>query len=230
MRLSKVFINLFIVLLCCQVFAQTPNSKQIINDTKDAIVLISVKHRENGEFSPAGTGWLYKDGNHIATAAHVVSDTKDNKLVVSYSVKVTFTDGEEENADTVLSKFTDIAILTIKAKKERKPLVLADKNPELCDFLIGSGHALGKSTITIFVGIVSGESENFGYDGFPYLVDAMQTNAIICPGHSGSAALNNKGEVIGLIVAESYQFPSRNYFIPKDIVEKELKLLLPDKT
>ncbi len=177
-----------------------------------------------------GSGFIFqKDGDKyfILTNNHVVSNA--DKIIVKLS------DGTVISGDDVkvvgTDKKTDIAILSIKTKKNLPVLKLGDSDKiRVGDWAIAVGNPFGlEGTVTVGVISAKGRSGIPLPDG-PVYENFIQTDAAINPGNSGGPLLNIKGEVIGIntaITSPSGAFAGVGFAIPintaKFVIQQILK-------
>jgi S1-C subfamily serine protease len=150
----------------------------------------------------SGSGSIVLDGSYILTNQHVAGDGECN-LNVWLTDSTTEAPTKEVSAEIVISDSArDLAVLRMIddlgnafSDSSRSPLTLATSIPKLGDKLTILGYpGLGGSTITLTSGDYSGldSSEEF---------DFLKTTANMNPGVSGGAALNARGEIVGIPTA-----------------------------
>jgi S1-C subfamily serine protease len=226
MGFNKITCSLALfILLLTSGFSQ--EYKSAITKTSKVIVRILTKKKEKDNFVFSGTGWVFQNSNEIVTAKHVVEgDMEKGKVVPNFATEVIFDDNETIICDDIrLSSNTDIAIMILGEHKHQGYLMLSNKNVELGDPVTGIGFGLGFLKPLAFTGIISGEVRAITYSGTKTTVNLWGMNAQICPGHSGSPVVDLNGDIIGLAVAASCKYPSLNWFVPKDDIAKEVKIL-----
>lgn len=137
-----------------------------------------------------GTGFVFHDSRHVATALHVVDLGRD--------VRVEFPDGKTMDADVVaIDEAHDLAMLELSEPTDAPPLqprfnvsvgspILAIGNPygDLARF---SNELEGLLNFSVSQGIVSAKSDSF-----------IQTDAVLSPGNSGGPMLTCDGRVVGV--------------------------------
>lgn len=170
--------------------------KEAINSVYESTVYIEVSS-DRGVIS-SGSGFVYKedeDYGYILTNYHVIEGGK--KFIV------TFTDGNEEEAELVNGdEYYDIAVLKLDADKIKEVSAIGDSSTlELGDTVFTVGAPLGKDYMgTITKGIVSGVNRmvSVSLTSGSYLMEVIQTDASINSGNSGGPICNIKGEVVGI--------------------------------
>ncbi len=158
--------------------------EHVYSATKPSVVRIT---RPDGAL---GTGFVFHDHSHVATALHVVDLGRD--------VRVEFPGGKTMEADVVaVDEDHDLAILELAEPTDAAPLIprtdvivgspiLAIGNPygDLARF---SGELEGLLNFSVSQGIVSAKSDAF-----------IQTDAVLSPGNSGGPMLTCDGKVVGV--------------------------------
>ncbi len=153
-----------------------------------------------------GSGFIISEDGYILTNTHVVAGASD--------IHVTFTDGQEYEAEVIgTDARTDVALIKIDAKN-LKPLPIGTSNTlKKGQWVLAIGSPFGlESTVTS--GIVSAINRDTG-DYLPFI----QTDVAVNPGNSGGPLLNLGGEVVGInsqIVSRSGGFMGISLAIPID--------------
>ena len=137
-----------------------------------------------------GTGFVFRDSRHIATALHVVDLGRD--------VRVEFPSGRTLSAEVVaVDDAHDLAVLLLAEDAGVPPLsprlvvpigspVVAIGNP-YGDLARSLREFEGLLNFSISQGVVSAKSDGF-----------IQTDAVLSPGNSGGPMLTCDGKVIGV--------------------------------
>jgi S1-C subfamily serine protease len=137
-----------------------------------------------------GTGFAV-DANTLVTNRHVVENSRD--------IEVTTYDGRTiEVTATAVTTLADLAVVTTD-----EPLGVwssrASADPVEGDAITVVGYPLGGQLTTV-AGVVLGQTTDpLGASGGP----VFATTAPVQPGSSGSPALNEAGEVVGVIYAKN---------------------------
>jgi len=142
--------------------------------------------------SASGTGVIANADGTVLTALHVVDGAT--------SVKVTYADGTESAAVVASKDATqDIATLTpAKLPETVVPAVLGG-GLEVGDAVVAIGNPLGLTASTTD-GVVSGLDRAIsGESG--RMSGLIQFDAAVNPGSSGGPLINDRGAVVGIIVA-----------------------------
>jgi len=136
----------------------------------------------------SGSGVVIRSGGYIATNHHVVLRTRQ--------VFVRLSDGRELPADVVGSdEATDVALL--KVAEDLPPLPIGAEPPlgtRICT--VSDPFGVG---LSVTCGVVSAVRRS-GM-GFNRVEDFIQTDAVLNPGSSGGALLDEEGALIGLVAA-----------------------------
>jgi S1-C subfamily serine protease len=140
-----------------------------------------------------GTGVIANANGSILTALHVVAGAK--------AVTITYVDGNKSAATVASSDAKqDIAILTpAKLPETVVPAVLGG-GPAVGDDVVAIGNPLGL-TATTTDGVVSGLSRTLARDKGGDLTGLIQFDAAVNPGSSGGPLINDRGQVVGIVVA-----------------------------
>lgn len=142
----------------------------------------------------AGSGVIISQDGYIVTNNHVIDEA--NKITVrlkngtTYSASLIGSDSK-----------TDVALLKINATGVT-PAVLGDSDALMAgDTAIAIGNPLGQLGGTVTEGIISALDRELVIDG--KTMNLLQTDAAINPGNSGGGLFNDRGELIGIVVAKS---------------------------
>ncbi|WYP24796.1 trypsin-like peptidase domain-containing protein [Alkalihalobacillus sp. FSL W8-0930] len=133
-----------------------------------------------------GTGFFYGDDGQILTNHHVAEG--EGPLIV------TTVDGEKYQADIVHEdEDLDLALLTIESDQshETLPLSVEGTSDQQSVYIIGNPLLYDHIAIT---GHITEHEEQY---------DAIQIDASIFQGHSGSPVISESGKVVGVIYAKT---------------------------
>jgi serine protease Do len=176
-----------------------------------------------------GSGFIFnKDGDtyYILTNNHVISNA--SKIIVKLYDGTTISGNnvEVKGAD----KNTDLAVISVKVKKDLPVLKLGDSDRiRVGDWAIAVGNPFGlERTVTVGVISAKGRSGIPLPDG-PVYENFIQTDAAINPGNSGGPLLNIKGEVIGIntaITSPSGAFAGIGFAIPVNTAKFAIEQIL----
>jgi putative serine protease PepD len=139
-----------------------------------------------------GTGVIVADDGVILTADHVISGAR--------TITVTFADGTVASASVLTAdKTTDIAELTpAKLPQVVVPATLGG-GADVGDAVVAMGNPLGL-TDSVSSGVVSGLDRSATTDTGKR-TGLIQFDASVNPGSSGGPLLDDRGMVIGIVVA-----------------------------
>lgn len=177
--------------------------------------VVHIRSSYAGEKSSA-TGWLMADGMTIMTAKHVLY-TSDGKLIPAQNFTLTFIDGRTVIPKSEKCGTEDIAVFSLSSKL-KGGLQLGKKNGEVGTQVFALGWCEWDDDATFAVGHISSYTEH-GHEW------RMQLQSEALPGNSGSPVINERGEVIGLLVSVRWNTDSYVYCLPLDTLLKELPLL-----
>lgn len=178
---------------------QTLSVKDISKIASDSVVEISTSVETSSYFGKYtatgnGSGVIISQDGYIVTNNHVTSGASE--------VTVTLRDGTNYKATLVGSDAkTDIAILKIDAKNLTAAKLGDSASLEVGELAVVIGNPLGKLGGTVTDGIISALEREITLEGITR--NLIQTNAAINPGNSGGGLFNDKGELVGIIVAKS---------------------------
>ena len=142
----------------------------------------------------AGSGVIVSGDGYILTNNHVIEGA--SKLTVTlknqkqYEATLIATDSQ-----------TDVAVIKIDATGLSAAVYGDSDALKVGDLAIAIGNPLGQLGGTATAGIISALDRQLTIEGKPMTV--LQTDASINPGNSGGGLFNQKGELIGIVVAKS---------------------------
>ncbi|MGB9823681.1 MAG: Do family serine endopeptidase [Candidatus Hydrothermia bacterium] len=176
-----------------------------------------------------GSGFIFmKDGDkyYILTNNHVIKNADKIIVKLNDGTKITGDDVKVVGTD----KNTDLAIISIKTKKDLPVLKLGDSDKiKVGDWAIAVGNPFGlEGTVTVGVISAKGRSGIPLPDG-PVYENFIQTDAAINPGNSGGPLLNIKGEVIGIntaITSPSGAYAGVGFAIPVNTAKYVIEQIL----
>jgi S1-C subfamily serine protease len=143
--------------------------------------------------SATGTGVIANADGTVLTALHVV-DGAD-------AIKVTFADGTESAAVVAgTDPKQDIATLTPGKLPETVVPAVLGGGLAVGDDVVAIGNPLGL-TVSTTSGVVSGLDRVLSVGKSGDISGLIQFDAAVNPGSSGGPLINDRGEVVGIIVA-----------------------------
>lgn len=165
----------------------------------DSVVEITTAKNQTTYFgnytaTGSGSGIIISTDGYILTNNHVINSAKE--------ISIRLHDGTEYTATVVGSDSkTDIGILKVDATN-LKPVTIGNSDELVVgDLAVVIGNPLGELGGTVTDGIISALEREIILDGSK--MNLIQTNAAINPGNSGGGLFNNKGELVGIVVAKS---------------------------
>lgn len=166
-----------------------------------------------GRVKSLGSGIIITSNGMIATNDHVVSNSKD--------IKVVLYNGKEFSASIVaVEKSSDLALLKIDEDIDGLPFLNFGNSDEIevGDQVLAIGNPFGLGQ-TVTSGIVSALSRSgigaLSYNSF------IQTDAAINPGNSGGALIDTKGNLIGIntaIMTKTGEYAGIGFAIPVNML------------
>ena len=171
-----------------------------------------------------GTGFYVSNTGHIISNHHVIQGCD--------AVKLTFK-GKEILADVLaVDKKNDLAILKADLTPS-KVYSIASQDASLLDNIIIAGYPLGKKVSTT---IKTSKGSITSLAGFGNNYSEFQTDAALNEGNSGGPIMDQKGNVVGVAVAnygkklgvESFNFGIKSSTLKKFASANGLKFLPPN--
>jgi S1-C subfamily serine protease len=157
-----------------------------------SVVLIKSEGAKAGT-EAEGSGVIVNADGTILTANHVIAG--NHGIVVAYA------DGSSTIA-TVLTSDAKQDIATLKPAKLPETVVPAvlGGGVKVGDTVVAIGNPLGL-TLTTTSGVVSGLDRTLARDTGGDITGLVQFDAAVNPGSSGGPLLNDRGQVVGVVVA-----------------------------
>lgn len=190
------------------VVSSTPSStggvmsvSQIVSSVSDSVVEIRTEVPQTNYFmqqvtaQAAGSGVIISQDGYIVTNNHVIDGAQ--------KITVRLKDGEETYDAKLVGTDaqTDLAVIKIEAENLSAAVMGSSGSLQVGDETVAIGNPLGELGGTVTNGIVSALNREVTIDGESHTL--IQTNAAINPGNSGGGLFNDKGELIGIVVAKS---------------------------
>ncbi|MBE6929653.1 MAG: trypsin-like serine protease [Ruminococcaceae bacterium] len=181
---------------------ESMSTEKVVEAVENSVVSIRVEtqvstgyYHQSTTATGAGSGVIISADGYIVTNNHVIEGA--DKIII------TTTENEEYEAVLVGSDdLTDIALLKVEAKDLPFAVIGNSDNLKRGQTAIVIGNPLGTLSGTVTVGVVSGLDRNITMsDGDT--MNLLQIDAAINPGNSGGGMFNDKGELVGIIVAKN---------------------------
>lgn len=173
---------------------------EITAKTKDSVVEIRTEGVGTDSWMQqyvtegAGSGVIISADGYIMTNNHVIAGA--NKI------KVTTSDEKEYAAELVgTDSINDIAVLKIEAEGLTAATYGNSDEIQVGDLAVAIGNPLGELGGTVTSGIISAQDRELSIDG--KTMKLLQTDSSINPGNSGGGLFNDRGQLIGIVVAKS---------------------------
>jgi 2-alkenal reductase len=176
-----------------------------------------------------GSGYLIDQDGHIVTNNHVIADSQNGQVLVSFT-GLFQTVGKVVGADPD----SDIAVVKVDELPQGvTPVELGDSGQlRVGQRTIAIGNPLGQDR-TVTTGIISAigrtidesQQRGAGYN----IGGAIQTDAAINPGNSGGPLLDSHSRVIGMntaILSESGTNSGIGFAIPVNLIKKVVPALI----
>ena len=172
----------------------------------------------------SGTGFFVSRTGHIITNHHVIDGCKVNKL--------SFKGKEVEASVLAIDKMNDLAILKASLTPP-KVYPVATEDAQLLEDIIIAGYPLGKK---VSAAIKTSKGSVTALAGYGDNYSEFQTDAALNQGNSGGPIINQKGNVVGVAVAnfgkkegvESFNFGIKSSTLRTFANANGLKFLPPN--
>ncbi len=208
-------------------FSNLPDFTQIVKKTKNSVVHVrntryvqkynpySYGYRQSPIYKQEGTGSgvIISPDGYIVTNNHVIKDASEIEVTLdnnkTYKAKLIGTDVN-----------TDIAIIKIEANHLPYMVFGNSDNVQLGEWALAIGNPYNLGT-TVTAGIISAKGRDL--KGNNKIENFIQTDAVVNPGNSGGALVNEKGELIGIntmIFSMNGSYIGYSFAIPSNIVRK----------
>lgn len=181
--------------------------------------VVEIAATDDGEAIAQSSGFMISSNGFVMTNAHAILNDKGQPF---RTIKVR-QNGEEYDAAPIAAgapfngrdPSIDIALLFVKGLKRSGAVAFGDSNG--CTngqkvYLFG--NSLGAGTC-ITSGIISDAKREISGLPFPYIM----TDAAANHGNSGGPLVNERGEVIGVLVAGIEHAEGMNFAIPSDVAK-----------
>tara|TARA_Y100000768_G_scaffold50342_1_gene32810 strand:+ start:240 stop:1274 length:1035 start_codon:yes stop_codon:yes gene_type:complete len=172
----------------------------------------------------SGTGFFVSSSGHIISNHHVIEGCS--------AVKLTFSGKEVEANILAVDKMNDLAILKANLKPS-KVYPVANEDAQLLEDIIIAGYPLGKK---VSAAIKTSKGSITALAGYGDNYSEFQTDAALNQGNSGGPIMNQKGNVVGVAVAnygkksgvESFNFGIKSSTLKTFASSNKLKFVTPN--
>lgn len=188
------------------------SATEIFSSSIDSIVSITCS-LSNGNLV-TGTGFVINKNGYILTNAHIVIDQAEDSddFEVNEPISITTSSHEKYPAELIyLELKDDLALLKVDCS-DFKHLKIADyNNVKTGENIYTIGNSKGEG-LSITEGIVSDRLRTAGNS------EKMLISTPINHGNSGGPILNEKGEVIGIVMGGRKDAVSMGYAVPSYLI------------
>ena len=166
----------------------------------------------------SGSGVIVSKDGYIVTNNHVVGFA-DNILV-------TLEDGREVKATKIgTDPTTDLAVIKINVDGNLPTLEFANSdNVKVGEWVLAVGNPFSYLTSTVTAGIVSAKGRDLDIISEDKSIEEfIQTDAVVNPGNSGGALVNNDGKLVGIntaIATPTGVYAGYSFAIPSNLVKR----------
>ncbi|MCK5615795.1 trypsin-like peptidase domain-containing protein [Candidatus Pacearchaeota archaeon] len=194
---------------------------KLYKQTSPAVVWIGAENDWPGGTKWQGTGFFVTP-DLIATAGHVVQDTK--------SFEVMFSDGTRAKADFVHMESLDrcdVGFIKLRSEhRKKRPCFNFDTEVRIGEDLIILGYPWGLNNgITLTQGVVSLVGRDESYFGTKLVI---HTDTASWPGNSGSPVVDMDGECVGILIGGAYGCDNFSIVTPARLVELAMQKALAE--
>ena len=201
-------------------FPKKVDLPKLYKRSSPAVVWIGAKDNNYGDIKWQGTGF-FVTSDLIATAGHVVGDTK--------SFKVMLQDGTIAIADFIHMENMDrcdVGFIQLRSEhRKKRPYLDLNMDVEAGEGIIILGYPWGSNEmISITSGIVAAPKHSW----YPYLKLSLFADVASYPGNSGSPVIDMDGEVIGILVGGPHENECYSMCTPARLVELAIQKALAE--
>ena len=166
--------------------------------------------------SGSGSGVIISSDGYIATNYHVIKGAD--------IIEVTLNDKRIIEAELIgKDPNTDLALLKISENDLASISYANSDDLQVGEWVLAVGNPFNL-TSTVTAGIVSAKGRNINLLKEQYAIESfIQTDAVVNPGNSGGALVNDKGELVGIntaIASNNGSYTGYSFAIPVNVVKK----------
>ena len=188
---------------------------------KSAVVFVTAYEKVNNSVykdayrREKGSGVIISSTGDIITNHHVIADAD--------YIEITLEDKREFIAEvTGIDESTDLALLNIEGTNLPHLLFANSDSLQVGEWILAVGNPFGlQSTVT--AGIVSAKARSIDVLDQKDIESFIQTDAVINPGSSGGALVNNAGLLMGIctaILSKTGNYEGLSFAIPSNLARK----------
>lgn len=200
--------------------AATPETDFVATSKKVTAAVVNINALSaSGYRVSSGSGVVISSDGYLITNHHVVEE--------GATIEATFSNKRKMEATLIGSDpATDLALLKVSAR-DLRPLEYGNSDEvEVGQWVLAVGNPFNLSS-TVTAGIVSAKARNINILRDSYSIESfLQTDAVVNPGNSGGALVNEQGELIGIntaIISESGGYEGYSFAIPSNLVRKVIR-------
>ena len=172
--------------------------------------------------SGSGSGVIISSDGYIATNNHVVG--------FADVINVTLNDGRVMKATKIgTDPSTDLAVIKIDGADEVFPKIeYADSDKvQVGEWVLAVGSPFGYLKSTVTAGIISAKGRDLDIiEGEKTIEEFIQTDAVVNPGNSGGALVNDQGRLVGInsaIATPTGVYAGYSFAIPSNLAKVIIK-------
>ena len=172
--------------------------------------------------SGSGSGVIISSDGYIVTNNHVVG--------FADVINVTLNDGRVMKATKIgTDPSTDLAVIKIESVSESFPkLEYADSDQvQVGEWVLAVGSPFGYLKSTVTAGIISAIGRDLDIiEGEKTIEEFIQTDAVVNPGNSGGALVNDQGKLVGInsaIATPTGVYAGYSFAIPSNLAKVIIK-------
>lgn len=173
------------------------SGRQAYQAALPTLVCVEAVHANSFDGASVGTGVVVTDSGYVLTNYHIIDDT--------VTIQVQLLEGDRRIFDAKVIGFDedfDLAVLKFDpGEVELTPAQLGDSDQlAVGDWVYAVGNPMGYLRGSMSVGVVSALDRDEDEAGSA--LGLIQTDAVLNPGNSGGALVNESGQVVGITCAK----------------------------
>lgn len=183
--------------LSAQAAGPALSGREAYQSVLPSLVCVEAVHADRFEGISMGTGVVVTDTGYVVTNYHIIDETVSIRISLlddSYRYFPAKVVGFDEEFDLAVLKFDP-------AEAALTPAVLGDSDQlAVGDWVYAVGNPMGYLLGSMSVGVVSALDRDEDASGSA--LGLIQTDAVLNPGNSGGALINESGQVVGITCAK----------------------------